>query len=70
MRPNNMTNEELIAHVTNHNYDNTDRTTMIELVRELAGRLEDTLDAQPALECSYCKAPWEHEVHGGSEYNG
>lgn len=60
MRPNNMTNEELIAHVTNHNYDNTDRTTMIELVRELAGRLEDLMNTPP----------WEEEVHGGSEYNG
>lgn len=60
MRPINMTNEELVAYVTNHNYDNTDRTTMIELVRELAGRLEDLMN----------EVPWETEVHGGTEYNG
>lgn len=60
MRIPNMTNEELVSFVSTHQYDNTDRTTMVELVRELASRLEDLMDT----------APWEATVHGGSEYNG
>ena len=56
----NMTDAELVSVVTNHQFDNTDRTTMVELVRELASRLEDILDTPP----------WEEEVHGGTEYNG
>lgn len=60
MRINTMSNEELVAHVINNDYDNTDRTTMNDLVRELAGRLEDLINQEP----------WEAEVHGGTEYNG